>query len=282
MADVSGTAKKPSAQAALASFTEWFWKTHAAEYGQWKEAVQKASHSCALVVLLQRALHSNLGARPSLLLPVKPDTQTQSKRCNSSRCCGEMCVQQRGAGVRPAGHGQHKVKAPSWACTAAARAHCVNAVATRTRHCCPSQHPVVVEHCNARHERFERWASHRTRCTPCRSGPYLRQNPGRMGSNSSGACARRAQRSFRPQCGECTAQWKRCSAGRNGRPRSRSSPCGCALIRCHTRTGLLGAPSLASLCSLRYQKHASRFSERTQQTSDVAAVTNWPREQSMC
>jgi hypothetical protein len=34
-------------QAALANFTEWFWKTHPDEYSKWKETVQRASAGCA-------------------------------------------------------------------------------------------------------------------------------------------------------------------------------------------------------------------------------------------
>lgn len=39
--------QKQSTQAALASFTEWFWSNHPEDYTKWKEAVQKASHECA-------------------------------------------------------------------------------------------------------------------------------------------------------------------------------------------------------------------------------------------
>jgi hypothetical protein len=37
---------KQNTQAALAQFTEWFWKTHSDDYAKWKETVQKRSQAC--------------------------------------------------------------------------------------------------------------------------------------------------------------------------------------------------------------------------------------------
>ena len=44
---------KQNTQAALAQFTEWFWKTHPDDYAKWKETVQKGSQACVCRMLCE-------------------------------------------------------------------------------------------------------------------------------------------------------------------------------------------------------------------------------------